>query len=243
MRNKKVLLITGASSDIGVNLIPSIASNYEIIYAHYCCSRDCVEGIRQKIGEKIILVQADFSDSESVANMINQINSSGYIPDHIVHLAAPKVVNLKFHKDNWTSFSAGFETCVHSVVDILQSFIPSMVRNNYGKIIFMLSSVTLNQPAKYQSSYIVTKYALLGLMKSLAKDYADKGIVVNGISPDMIDTKFLSGIPELIIQKNAADSPLGRNLSVYDVLPTLQYLLSEGADTITGQNIGITGGL
>ena len=88
----------------------------------------------------------------------------------------------------------------------------------------------------------MTKYALLGLMKSLSVEYADKGIMVNGVSPDMIETKFLKDIPDLVIRQNAERSPLKRNLTIEDVVPTFDFLLSDAADTITGQNIGITGG-
>lgn len=97
-------------------------------------------------------------------------------------------------------------------------------------------------PPKYLSPYVTVKYSLLGLVKALAVEYADFDITVNGISPEMTDTKFLSEIPELIVQKSGMDNPLGRNLSVEEVVPTFEFLLSDGADCITGQNIAITGG-
>lgn len=243
MKDKKILLITGASSDIGSSMIPRIAANYETVIAHYCHEKKRLENMQQEIGEKLVLVQADFSDAKSVAGMIKQIQDMGYSPNHIVHLAAAKIDNLQFHKDDRASFSIGMEISLHSIVDILQAFIPAMAKNRYGKILFMLSSVTLDRTTKFQSPYIVAKYALLGLMKSLSKEYAGKGIAVNGISPDMMETDFLSEIPELIIQKNAAESPLGRNLSIDDVIPAFQYLLSDEADAVMGQNIGITGGI
>ena len=80
-------------------------------------------------------------------------------------------------------------------------------------------------------------------MKALATEYDSKGITVNGISPEMIDTKFLSDLPDLIVEEHAAKSPLKRNLQVDDVVPMLAYLLSDAAEAITGQNIAITGGM
>ena len=64
--------------------------------------------------------------------------------------------------------------------------------------------------------------------------------MVNGVSPDMMETKFLADMPELIIRQYAENSPAGRNLTVEDVIPTFEYLLSDGADMVTGQNIGIS---
>jgi 3-oxoacyl-[acyl-carrier protein] reductase len=97
-------------------------------------------------------------------------------------------------------------------------------------------------PGKYAVPYTTAKYALLGLMKCLAAEYADKGITVNGVSPSMIETNFVSGLPELSRQLNAAQSPMKRNLSVDDVTPMLEYLLSDSADMVTGQNFAIMGG-
>ena len=106
----------------------------------------------------------------------------------------------------------------------------------------MLTDSVIGMPPKFLSPYITVKYALLGLMKSLAVEYAGKGITINAVSPDMMETKFLSGIPELVIEQNAKNNPLGRNLTVDDVIPAFEYFLSEKANVVTGQNIGITGG-
>ena len=126
---------------------------------------------------------------------------------------------------------------------ILQKFIPKMSKNKYGKIVFMLSAYLLGVPPKFQSPYITIKYALLGLMRNLAAEYAAKGIMVNAVSPDMMETKFLSELPDLIIEQSAKNNPLGRNIYIDEVVPTIEYLLSSGSDMVTGQNIGVTGGV
>lgn len=129
-----------------------------------------------------------------------------------------------------------------SIVMILQEFLPFMSKQKYGKILFMLTAYVNNMPPKYLSAYTVSKYALLGLMRSLSVEYSDKGIMVNGISPEMIDTKFLNNLSEYIVMQNAEQSPKKRNLIVDEVVPAMKFLLSSGADCITGQNIVITGG-
>lgn len=242
MRDKKVLLVTGASSDVGSKLIRRVAGNYEIILAHCFHGKDALDAMRAELGDKLILLQADFTDMESVAAMVDRIDALGYVPDHIVHLPAQKVIPQKFHKTNVEQYTLGFATSVASIVLILKHFLPKMSKQKYGKVVFMLTSFTLNAPPKYQAPYITVKYALLGLMRDMAREYADKNIMVNGVSPEMMETKFLSDMPELVIQQNAANNPMGRNLVVEDVLPTFEYLLSDGADLVTGQNIGVTGG-
>lgn len=126
---------------------------------------------------------------------------------------------------------------------ILQDFIPKMSKQRYGKIVFMLSAYVVGIPPKFQSSYITVKYALLGLMRNLASEYASKGVMVNGVSPDMMETKFLSELPDLVKEQSAKHNPLGRNIRVDEVVPTIEYLLSPASDIVTGQNIGVTGGV
>ena len=240
MRENKTLFVTGASSDLGVALIQMVADQYETIVAHYRSSVDRLLPLEEKLGEKLVMVQADFSDAASVRAMLDFMEQREIKPDHIVHLAAAPMENEKFKKLGWCDFAAAAETDVRPIVDILGECMPYMTKQKYGKVIFMLTSCTVGMPPKYKSVYTTTKYALLGLMKSLAVEYADKGITVNGVSPEMIDTRFLNNLPDLIKEMNAADMPQGANLTVDQVVPTLAFLLSYGADMISGQNIAIT---
>jgi 3-oxoacyl-[acyl-carrier protein] reductase len=111
-----------------------------------------------------------------------------------------------------------------------------------GRVITVLSSVVLGVPPKALTQYTSVKYALLGLMKALASEYADKKITINCISPSMIDTKFLSLINERVVELAAETHPLKRNAKVSDVIPSLLMLMSEDAEYINGVNLPITGG-
>ena len=229
-REKKVLFVTGASSDVGQALILQIADQYDTIVAHYCHSHESIDALAQKFPGKIQKVKADLADPKEVRAMIDGMIKEQWLPDHIVHLAAPKTTNERFHKMDPVRLDQAFEVSVRSIFHILQSFVPHMSKQKYGRVVFMLTSYCLGLPPKYQSAYVTSKYALLGLMKALATEYDSKGITVNGISPEMIDTKFLSDLPDLIVEENAAKSPLKRNLQVDDVVPMLAYLLSDAAE-------------
>lgn len=241
----KVLLVTGASSEVGIRLIEEIYSDYDRIYMQYRTMNNELQQLIERLEPEcnIVPIQADFSDVESVNNMIDEIKKSTILPDNIVHIPAPKAYNKQFHKDRWENYESGWDISVRSIVLILQAFIANMAKNRYGRIVFMLTSCTNNNPPKFQSSYVIVKYSLLGLMKSLSVEYISKGITVNGVSPDMMETKFLSELPELIIAKNRENSPIGRNIYVDEVVPVIQYMLSDSAASMTGQNIVISGGL
>lgn len=240
--SEKILLITGASSDIGENLISKVYNDYDYIIAHHNNDNENLIKWKEKLGEKLILLKGNFLDEEDTYKFVQDIKDTGKMPTHIVHLPAGKYENIKFTKMDWDRFNRDLNISLRSLVIILNNFLPVMAKNKFGKIVVMLTSYTTNIPPKYTASYVTSKYALLGLVKVLANEYADKGIRINGISPSMIDTKFLKDIPELIIKQKEMESPTGANLSIDDVIPMFEFLLSDKSNSITGQNIAITNG-
>jgi len=237
------LLVIGASSDCGLAVIKQIQHNYTCIYAHYAHGAEKLLELKETLGDKLILIQDDFAGECGGEAVLKVMEETGFFPEHVIHFSAMPCRNIKFIKSGWDMFEKDLQISLRSAVIILQSIIRNLVKQKKkGKIVFMLSSYTQNFPPKYLSSYVTVKYALMGLMKSLSVEYAEKGIMVNAVSPSMIETKFLREIPELVVQQTAANSPFGRNLYVEDVVPTFEFLLSDKADLITGQNIVISGG-
>lgn len=237
------MLILGASSEVGIKLIKTIHSNYTRIYAHYSSNDKELLALKEMIGEKLVLIQADFSTEDSCIRITNFIDSCGVWPNHMIHLPSPRVENTRFKKTDWETFSYYLNTCLKSAVCITREMISHLEKEKQGgRIVFMLTSYVNGIPPKYLAPYVTTKYALLGLMKALATEYDNKGITVNAVSPGMMETKFLENIFEHAVEENAKNSVFGRNLLVDEVIPTFEYLLSDGASRITGQNIIITGG-
>ncbi|MBR0079673.1 MAG: SDR family oxidoreductase [Synergistaceae bacterium] len=242
MKDKKILLVTGASSEVGTLLIRQTADNYEKIIAHYRNTDEPLLQLKAQFGDRIIPLQADFSDFDSTQKFIAFVKEKELYPDHIVHLSANKAHNLQFHKQTWDNYQSEIDVSLRSITMICQQLIPHMAKQKYGKIVFMLSAYLLGVPPKFQGPYITIKYALLGLMRNLAAEYASKRIMVNAVSPDMMETKFLSELPDLVKEQSAKNNPLGRNILVEEVVPSIEYLLSDASNVITGQNIGVTGG-
>ena len=239
---KKTLLVIGASSDIGMSTITKMEKDYDLIIAHYNHMNDKLEELKNNYNDKIKLIQADLLDDVQVDNMLTELKSMDEVITHMLHLPAIPCSNAKFHKIKWDIFQDEMKVSVKSLVRICQAILPPMMKEKYGRIVVMLSFVVDGMPPKYCSNYITTKYALLGLMKALAVEYADKGITVNGVSPAWVETKYLTNQPDYLIAKNAELSPIGRNLTTDDLIPTIQYLMSDGAGCVNGQNISITCG-
>ena len=236
-----IIFITGASSDIGLNLIKNLKEEVLII-AHYNTTNEALIKLSSEITNKLVTVKANLSDEGDVLQMLEVIEGKYGVPNKIVHLAAAKFENIRFKNVQWEKFNSELIISLKSIVLILNRFLPKLAIEKRGKVLIMLSSVTLNVPPKALVQYTTVKYALLGLMKSLASEYADKGITINAVSPSMIETKFLSQINEKFIELAAANHPLKRNAVLEDVIPTMLLLLSDESNFINGINIPITGG-
>lgn len=239
---EKVLLVMGASSDMGVATIKNVESGFDFIIAHYLHMNEELEKVYNSLGDKCILVKADLTVDEDIYRFIETVKSTNHVPTHIIHFPAQQIKIQKFAKTKWENMERGLSISLKSFVLILQTFLPIMSKQKYGKVIVMLSYVLDGMPPKYSADYVMTKYALLGLVKALAVEYADRGITINGISPAFTETKFIEGMLDYFKEENEKASPIGRNLVIEDIIPTIEFMLSEGSNCINGQNISITCG-
>lgn len=243
---KNIYFITGASSDIGVNYIKKLNAKCQtpgIVIAHYAKDSSFLEKIIPDLNHiQVIPVQADLSIREDVNNLTNYILDKYGSPTHMLHLAAQKFEYMKIKNLDWRLIQSDLEIQVHSLAEFFKAFLPVMGKNKFGRVVVMLSSYTQGVPPKNLTNYLIVKYALLGLMKGAAKEYESKGICINGISPEMIETKFLSNIDSRIIQMNAEVSSMKRNIKIEEVIAAIEYLMSESAGYMSGINLNMSGG-
>jgi 3-oxoacyl-[acyl-carrier protein] reductase len=239
--SKDIILIIGASSDIGLNLIENL-NDEALIIAHYNSSNHKLLELSKKINNEVIALKADLSKEDEIKNLLDVIESDYGLPSKIIHLAAPKFKNIRFKEIVWDDFQNEIDVSLKSIMLTLNRFLPKMAKLKQGKVVIMLSSVVINVPPKALTQYTTIKHALLGLVKSLASEYSNKNIQINAVSPSMIETKFLDNINEKLVELNAYNHPLKRNASINEVTPIIIMLISKESDYINGVNIPITGG-
>ena len=234
------ILITGASSDIGCELMRHLDNKNLTIYAHFNKSIKIIDALQKELYSTIVPLQADLSTSNQVQNLIKEIEACDI--ENIVHIASPDFENIRFRKLNWADFDIQIQVGLRSITEILIPLLPKMAKQKKGKIVFLLSSCTINVPPMALAHYVTMKYGLLGLMKSLASEYNRYGININALSPSMIETKFIQRLPEKSIELAAEKHPLKKLASTSDIVPMIEFLLSDKSDYINGVNHPVTGG-
>ena len=245
MNDRDIYLVLGASSDVGVALLNKLneEKRNSIFICHYRSNKIEIEKINPINNNIFVYRQADFSNLSEVQNFIDEIKENYDAPTYMIHLQAGQFYHTKLKKFRREQLLYEIEIEICAFIEILQTFLPFMTKKKRkGKIVIMLSSCTISNPPKFMMNYIMSKYALLGLMKSLAADYAGKNICINAVSPSMIETKFWKGVDRRLIEQNAEKSINGRNASVVDIVPAILYLLSEDSDYIHGINLNISNG-
>jgi 3-oxoacyl-[acyl-carrier protein] reductase len=237
------ILITGASSDIGLALMQHLLETTSTtVLAHSFSSGQRIGPLHASFGERVVPINADLSDSDSVLKMAADVKAICGAPSGFVHLPALPISQQRFTKFEWNHFQTDFNIQVRSAVLLLQNLLPAMAKLSRARIVFMLSSAVHNVPPKYMAMYTTVKYAQLGLMRSIAAEYAASSVRVNSVSPGMVDTRFLRDVPEVAVQLHASSNPLGRNATPADLLGALTFLLSPASDYTHGIDIPIAAG-
>ena len=233
------ILITGASSAIGKNLIKQIDRKNQTILAHYNKSNEFINFLKKnKFKSKMIPLKCDFFIKKDINKFIKKIKN--YKLDTILHLASKRIEVKRFNKLKIEDFNNEINLSFHSIFEILKISLPNMLKEKKGKVVFVLSSGTYGLPSAYLSHYICMKYMLLGLMKSLSAEYKGRGINFNAISPSMMDTPFIKNLDQKFVDLNKYLSPTKSFIKIDTVISKIKFLLSAKSDNIHGANIILT---
>lgn len=243
-------LIAGASSEVGTAFLKALNQDAAAqsdkkmisVTALYATNQKVMQQLEKELSNiKLDCIQADLGKEEAIKQMLDAAAAAG-TPQCIIWLPAGKPEYRKLKKFNWERTKLEMEIQVHALAETCARFLPLMAAERFGKVVVMLSECTLGMPPRFMTEYVIVKYAALGLMKGMSLEYADKGINVNGISPGMMETKFLEQIDERFIAMNAEASPAKRNASVMETVEGIRFLTSRGSDYMNGVNLNITGG-
>ena len=192
-------------------------------------------------GTRTLGLSANVADGESVKEMVSQALSSMGRIDILVNNAGITRDNLlvRMKDDEW---NAVLNVNLKGAFLCTQAVIRSMSKQRYGRIINIASIVGVMGNAG-QANYAASKAGLIGFSKTVAREYAERGVTVNAVAPGFIDTAMTQALPEEARKTLMAQIPMGRLGTVDDVALAVSFLASDDASYMTGQVLHVNGGM
>jgi 3-hydroxybutyrate dehydrogenase len=193
---------------------------------------------------------ADVADQAAVSAAVAE--AAARQPIDILIANAGIAESAPFARSDAALFRRMMDVNFMGVVYAAQAVLPAMKERPYGRIVAIASTAGLKGYA-YVSAYSAAKHAVVGLVRSLALEFASTRITVNAVCPGFTDTDLLTGSIDTIMKKTgrsheqavaelARHNPQGRLVTPAEVANTVLWLCGEGAGAITGQAIAVAGG-
>lgn len=232
---QRKVLVTGGSGGIGAAICRRFAAEGCLVFINYRSSREKAEKLAAEIGG--IAIGFDVSDAEEVRRAIEEIGS----PDVLVNNAGVSEVEL------FTSLSDDrarrlINTDLAGTMNCARAVLPGMIRRHSGCIV-NISSMWGEVGASCEVDYSAAKAGVIGFTKALAKETAPSGIRVNCVSPGFIMTEMNSRYTPEELEAIRDEIPLGIFGEPEHVAEAVEFLASERAAYITGQILGVNGGM
>lgn len=244
MLNGKVAVITGASRGIGREIAITLAKNNAAVIVNYCGNQKAANEVVETInalGKKAVAYKADVSKYNEAKEMIEfAVNKYGSI-DILINNAGITKDGLIL-KMSFEDFNKVIETNLTGAFNCIKHCTRQMVKQRYGKIVNM-SSIVGVMGNSGQTNYAASKAGIIGLTKSLAKELGSRNITVNAIAPGYISTDMTGSLSEEYQKKIIDNIAMKRVGTPSDIANLVEFLVSPKADYITGQVIGVDGGM
>ncbi|MCJ7814223.1 MAG: 3-oxoacyl-[acyl-carrier-protein] reductase [Candidatus Atribacteria bacterium] len=241
----KVALITGSARGIGKAIALELANHGANIVINDILPKiemdKTVEEVKQ-IGNNVLGIRADITSFDEVENMIKEIvNQFGKI-DILVNNAGITRDSLliRMKEEDW---DAVIRINLKGTFNCSKAVAKYMMRQKSNDKIVNIASVIGLVGNIGQANYSASKAGIIGLTKSIAKEFASRNINVNAIAPGFIETDMTKKLPEKIRKDLQQQIPLKRLGTVEDVAKVVYFLISDAANYITGQVINVDGGM
>ncbi|OMP68569.1 3-oxoacyl-[acyl-carrier-protein] reductase [Domibacillus epiphyticus] len=240
----KTALVTGASRGIGKAIALELARLGADVAVNYAGSEQKAADVAEEIkamGRRSFIVQCDISDSEAVQSMVKETISQFDRIDILVNNAGITRDNLlmRMKDQEWDEV---IDTNLKGVFLCTKAVTRQMMKQRSGRII-NISSVVGRIGNAGQANYTAAKAGVIGLTKASARELAPRGITVNAIAPGFISTDMTDELPQEAKEQLIGQIPLGTLGDVEDIAAAAAFLAGDGARYITGQVIGVDGGM
>ena len=230
-----IALVTGASRGIGAATALALAGRGWTVHVNYLKSEDAARRIAAQTGG--LAVQADVSDAAQVDAMFARIGPVELLVNNAGIAHGGLLTDLS--PADWQRL---FDVNITGVYNCSSAAIPHMVHEKRGHII-SLASILGVSGGSCEVAYSATKGAVIAFTKALAKELGPSGIRVNCVAPGCIDTDMTANLTKADFAALAEDTAMCRIGRPEDVADVIALMADPGARFMTGQVIGVDGGL
>lgn len=240
----RIAVVTGASRGIGRAISIELAQRGASVIVNYNRSPEAAEGVVDQIcsdGGQAQAVKADVASFKQAQSLVKTaidafggldilVNNAGITRDTVI---------MMMSEEDWDNV---IETNLKSTFNCSKAAVRHMMRKRYGRIINITSVAgQLGNPG--QTNYSASKAGQIGFTRSLAREVAPRNITVNAIAAGYIETEIWANVPEEARQAALSIIPLGRKGAPEEIAYAVAFLASEQAAYITGQVLGVDGGM
>jgi NAD(P)-dependent dehydrogenase (short-subunit alcohol dehydrogenase family) len=244
----RVAVVSGAASGMGLAIARHLAARGDrvaLLDLQGETARRAAEDLRET-GAAAIAVEVDVADRRAVDAALDQVRA-GLGPIGIMVTAAGLDAFESFTDITAERWERVLAINLTGTFHCLQAAVPDMLEARWGRML-TISSSSAQSGAPRMAHYVASKSGVIGLTKALALELAPHGITVNNIPPGIIDTPMLrraeaSGDVGKIEKIASRMIPVGRAGTPEDIAATCGFLCSDAAAFITGQVIGVNGGM
>lgn len=239
-----IAVVTGGASGIGEATVRALCADGMPVVINYNSSEAKAEALASELsfkGYSVMTAKADVSLSSEVNEMFEKISRDFGNPYVLVCNSgiAQQKLFTDITDEDWNKMTGVNLT---GVFNCCRAALPYMIRQKKGRII-TVSSMWGQVGASCEVHYSAAKAGVIGLTKALAQEVAPSGITVNCVSPGAIETKMMSSFSQDDIAALCDEIPLMRLGKPEEVAAAISFLASDNAGYITGQVLGVNGGM
>ncbi|MDG2200299.1 MAG: 3-oxoacyl-[acyl-carrier-protein] reductase [Phycisphaerales bacterium] len=240
---QRIAVVTGASRGIGRSIATRLAADGHrvVLVARTADPLEALKGEIEAAGGSAVVSTCDLADGSAVNELIESVVSDEGRLDILVNNAGITRDGLMLRMSD-EDFDVVLNVNLRSIFIACRAAARPMMRGRFGRMI-NISSVTglIGNPG--QANYAAAKAGIIGMTKTIAKEFASKGVTANVVAPGFIRTEMTEALGAGVLEEAAKRIPLKRLGEGDDIAHAVSFLASEGAGYVTGQVLTVDGGM